>query len=315
MLEEHLTMMANMTMKEMMAQGMGHGENMHMGMSMDSPYGDLEVEARITLRNLMRETYSDQQAASAFDDSGVLNRHTSQVFKHGRAFENALFAIYADSSITDKRAAVEAAIAYYKSDTRHSVAVTPKDTTLIVNHPQANAFKTAFPRLSGFLWTQQWLQLASLEAIIRDNVDDQFSGGIDVVMERFENKIGSAGGMSMYPAPTELPMAAAIAPDLYSQSPEATIILDNLNVLETLVADIMSYPSLDNRAELIDAAVARFTDNETDNVLPEEYLLFALRGGIYNQGGPAVGELSQSERNRSREAMNMQHAITMSNGQ
>ena len=134
-------------------------------------------------------------------------------------------------------------------------------------------------------------------------------------MERFENKIGSAGGMSMYPAPTELPMAAAIAPDLYSQSPEATIILDNLNVLETLVADIMSYPNLDNRAELIDAAVARFTDNEADNVLPEEYLLFALRGGIYNQGGPAVGELSQSERNRSREAMNMQHAMTMSNGQ
>jgi len=263
----------------------------------------------------MRETYSDEQAANAFDDSGVLNRHTSQVFKHGRAFENALFAIYADSSITDKRAAVEAAIADYKSDTRHSVALTPKDTTLLVNHPQANAFKTAFPRLSGFLWTQQWLQLASLEAIIRDSVDDQFSGGIDVVMERFENKIGSAGGMSMYPAPTELPMAAAIAPDLYSQSPEATIILDNLNVLETLVADIMSYPNLDNRAELIDAAVARFTDNETDNVLPEEYLLFALRGGIYNQGGPAVGELSQSERNRSREAMNMQHAMTMSNSQ
>ena len=82
-------------------------------------------------------------------------------------------------------------------------------------------------------------------------------------MERFENKIGSAGGMSMYPAPTELPMAAAIAPDLYSQSPEATIILDNLNVLETLVADIMAYPNLDNRAELIDAAVARFTDNES----------------------------------------------------
>ena len=315
MLEEHLTMMANMTMKEMMAQGMGHGDNMHMGMSMDSPYGDLEVEARINLRNLMRGKYSDEQAAAAFDDSGALNRHTSQVFKHGRSFENSLFNIYADDSITDKRAAVEDAISDYKSDTRHSVAVTPKDTTLLVTHPQANAFKTAYPRLSGFLWTQQWLQLASLEAIIRDNVDDQFSGGMDVAMERFENKIGSAGGMSMYPAPTELPMAAAIAPDLYSQSPEATIILDNLNVLETLVADIMSYPNLDNRAELIDAAVARFTDNEADNVLPEEYLLFALRGGIYNQGGPAVGELSQSERNRSREAMNMQHAMTMSNGQ
>jgi hypothetical protein len=109
-------------------------------------------------------------------------------------------------------------------------------------------------------------------------------------------------------------MAAAIAPDLYSQSAEATIILDNLNVLETIVADILSYPNLDNRAELIDSAVAKFTDPEAGNVTAEDYLLFALRGGIYNQGGPAVGELSQSERNRSRAAMDMQHAMVMGNG-
>lgn len=109
-------------------------------------------------------------------------------------------------------------------------------------------------------------------------------------------------------------MAAAIAPDLYSQSPEATIIIDNLNVLETIVADIMSYPNLEQREELIEAVTSRFTDNEASNVAPEDYLLFALRGGIYNQGGPAVGELSQSERNRSRSAMDMQHAMVMGNG-
>jgi hypothetical protein len=44
-------------------------------------------------------------------------------------------------------------------------------------------------------------------------------------------------------------------------------------------------------------------------------LLFALRGGIYNQGGPAVGELMQSERNRAREAMDMQHNMIMSSPQ
>jgi hypothetical protein len=313
-LAEHLMMMANMTMKDMMAQGMGHGDDMHMGMDMGSPYGDLEVEARINLRNLMRESHSDEAASNAYDNSGVLNRHTAEVIKHGREFENALFNIYADDSISDKRAALEQAVIDYKADTRHSVASTPKDTTALVTHPQANAFKTAFPRLSAFVWTQQWLQLAALEAVIRDNVDDQFSGGMDIALERFENKIGSAGGMSMYPAPSELPMAAAIAPDLYSQSAEATIILDNLNVLETIVADILSYPNLDNRAELIDSAVAKFTDPEAGNVTAEDYLLFALRGGIYNQGGPAVGELSQSERNRSRAAMDMQHAMVMGNG-
>ena len=43
-----------------------------------------------------------------------------------------------------------------------------------------------------------------------------------------------------------------------------------------------------------------------------DYLLNALRGGIFNQGGPAIGELSRSERNRTRDAMNMNHAMIMS---
>jgi hypothetical protein len=42
-----------------------------------------------------------------------------------------------------------------------------------------------------------------------------------------------------------------------------------------------------------------------------DYLLNALRGGIFNQGGPAIGELGQSERNRSRSAMEMQHSMIM----
>ncbi len=314
-LEEHLSTMANMSMQDMMAEGlMNHSGETHMGMDMTSPYGDLELEARINLRNTMQGDHSDEEAVNSFNNSTALNRHTAEIFKLGRAFENKLFSIYADNSISDKRAAVETAVAEYKADPRHSLASTPKDVEMVITHPHANAFKTAFPRLSGFHWTQQWLQLASLEALIRAEIDDQFSGGMEIALERFKNKIGSAGGMSMYPAPTELPMAAAIAPNLYSQSPEAAIILDNLNVLETIVADVLAYPNLENRAEAISAAIASLADKEMGNVMPEDYLLFALRGGIYNQGGPAVGELSQSERNRSRAAMDMQHTMVMGGG-
>jgi len=45
------------------------------------------------------------------------------------------------------------------------------------------------------------------------------------------------------------------------------------------------------------------------------YLLSALRGGIFNQGGPAIGDLGRSERNRSREAMDMIHTMIMSGPQ
>ena len=314
-LREHLEMMKHMTMSEMMAAGgMNHGA-MGMGTTGSGPYPDMEVESRINLLAVMRGEHDDEDAINAYEQSSAINRHAAEVFKRGRDFESQLFAIYIDDSITDKRAAVSAAISAYLSDDQHSVAIQPKESAFLIEHEQATGFATAFPRLSGFLWTQQWLQLAALEAVILETLDDQFAGGVDIALERFWNKIGSAGGMSMFPPPSELPMAPAIAPDLYSQSPEAAIILDNLNILETVVADILAYPNEPDREAKIDAAVALFTNKDQVEAEPMDYLLFALRGGIYNQGGPAVGELMQSERNRTRAAMGMQHTMIMSQGQ
>ncbi|MGI9249753.1 MAG: hypothetical protein ACR2PR_00915 [Pseudohongiellaceae bacterium] len=301
----HFRMMQNMSMSDMMS-------NMNMGMSMDMPYGDLEIAARVRLLESMREQHSDNDAAGAWADSDAINRRTARVLRHGRAFENRLFAIYVDGDISDKQAAVAEAVADYLEDDRNAVASSPKDSSYLLSHPQGTAFQTSFPGLSGFLWTQQWLQLAALEAVILEHLDENFAGGVATALERFWNKIGSDGGMSMFPAPVELPMAPTIAPNLYSQSPEAAIILDNLNVLETLIADTLAYPNMNNREDRIDELVADFT-NKAENLDDSmNYLLFALRGGIYNQGGPAVGELMQSERNRSRAMMDMQHSMIMS---
>lgn len=308
----HLEMMANMTMQEMMAMGGHSAGEVSMSMDMENPYGERETEVRVALLEQLRQEHEPAEAAASFQNSASLDRHTAEIFERGRRFENSLFAIYVDDSIGDKRAAVRDAVAEYMTDDIHSVSSTPKNVSLLLTHPQAGALQTGFPLLRGFLWSNQWLQLAALEAVVLQTVDSNVSGGVDTVSERYWNKMGSAGGMTMFPAPVELPMAPAIAPNLYSQSAEAAVILDNLNVLETMVADIMAYPNLDDRAELIEALTADFT-NKTENLADSmNYLLFALRGGIYNQGGPAVGELMQSERNRSRSAMDMEHAMIMS---
>lgn len=312
-LQMNLNMLATMSMSEMMAAGMGHDGGM--GMSMNGPFHELEVEARIELLEQMRAQHTDAVAEAAFEESSAINRNTAEVLKRGRDFEESLFVIYINDVVEDKQAAVADAIQNYLSDDQHSVATVPKESTYLLEHDQASGFKSAFPLLSGFLWTQQWLQLAALEAVILEGLDSQFSGGINVALERFWNKVGSSGGMTMFPAPSELPMSPAIAPDLYSQSPQAAIIIDNLNVLETVISDILSFPNVENRDELIDQAVALFTNKEDDNAGSMDYLLFALRGGIYNQGGPAVGELMQSERNRTRAAMNMRHNMIMSSPQ
>ena len=310
-----MNMRAAMSMSEMMAAGtMNPDGPMDIGMG-NGPHHALEVAARMRLLEVMRSKHSSETAEAAFENSSAISRNTAEVFKRGRNFEEALFTIYIDNDIDDKLAAVASAIENYLSDDQHSVAIVPKESDYLLSHDQANGLKIAFPLLRGFLWTHQWLQLAALEAVILQGLDSQFNGGVDVALARFWNKVGSSGGMTMFPAPSELPMAPAIAPDLYSQSPEAAIILDNLNLLETVIADILAYPNTEIRDELMDQAINYFTGKDTNNAQSMDYLLFALRGGIYNQGGPAVGELMQSERNRAREAMNMQHNMIMSSPQ
>lgn len=305
-LQEYLAMLKKMTISDLMSS-----DGVYMAMSSSaSPYFDSEVEARISLLNAMRTMQSNEEASAAYADNTAISSHAAEVLRRGRDFENQLFEIFLDDSIANKQSAVSAAIVAYQSDDRRSVTSSTKESSFLIEHDQATGFETAFPRLSGLLWTQQWFQLASLEAIILRTMDAQFVDGMDTVLERFWNKVGTDGGMSMFPAPSALPMAPAIAPDLYTFSPEAATILDNLNILETVLADILAYPNVEDRAARMDAAVALFTNKGANGSHNAEYLLFALRGGIYNQGGPALGQLMRSERNRSRAAMDMVQAAT-----
>jgi hypothetical protein len=300
---------------EMSSGGHGGHGGMSMAMDMDGHFGELETDARISLGEMVRGTHSDSVAGEAFANSEALTTHAAMVLAHGRSFENTLWDIFADESTTiyQKRMAVDAAIQdYLTSDERHAVSIFPKQAELYLAHPYADAFRMGYPKLSGLMYSNQWLQLASLEAIIIAQVDPQFSGRVPVTLERYWNKVGSDTGMTMFPAPSEMPSVPAISPQLYSQSPQAAIIIDNLNMLESALADIVAYPNLQDRETVIDQVVEQYTSDEMYVAETMDYLLNALRGGIFNQGGPAIGDLSRSERNRTRDAMGMNHTMIMS---
>jgi hypothetical protein len=307
-LELHLIEMASMD------RGGGHGG--HGGHDMDmlvgGAYGEQETASRAQLYQLLRRELSNEDVQSSYENSEAIDRHTKVVLQRGRQFQSRLYEIYIDDSVTNKQRAVNAAVQDYLSDNRHSVSPLAKDYELYVGHDHATAFVTGFPKLSGLHWANHWASLAALEAIMVEYSDSQFRNSMDTVMERYWNKVGSEGGMTMFPAPTEPPTAAAIAPHLYSFHPQASIIMDNLAMLENIILDVLSYPNLEDRQATIGAAVVEFTNKET-NISPDyDYLLAALRGGIYDQGGPAVGELMQSERNRSRDDMAHMHTTIMS---
>ena len=309
-LQKHLNMMAKMTMHEMMAAGMNYGDAQ---MVMNSTYTELETEARIVLGRTVKKTHSDTDAANAFYNS-KLPTAVAEIISRGREFEREVADIYASSGISmmEKNQRVNAAADAYLSDPDKAVSDTPKSADLYLRHAYMNGLKAAFPKLSGLMWSNQWLQLASLEALVLGQVDPQFAGEVGVTLERYWNKIGSDTGMTMFPAPTEMPTVPAIAPQLYSQAPRAAVIIDNLNMFEVAVANILAYPNAKNRQPAIESVIVSFTVEDSDDADIEEYLTSALRGGIYNQGGPAIGALDQSERNRSRAGMDMQHQMTMS---
>lgn len=299
--------------------GMDHGDH-DMSMPMAGPYGEAEMQARMMLGQAVRGDYSGDDAQGALMNIASVPNHARVVLVWGRNFENQLWNIWADqsTSLSAKREATAAAVEqYHTGNERHAVSPMPKNSDLYLKNEYSDALATAFPSISGLLWADQWLQLASLEAMILAEVDSQFAGNVPTTLERYWNKVGTESGMTMFPAPVEMPSAPAISPQLYTQSPDAARILDNLNMLETAIGNVIAYPNLtdEERSEAILASVSYFTSDEEQNTTEMNYLLSALRGGIYNQGGPAIGELMGSERNRSREAMNMIHTMIMSGPQ
>jgi hypothetical protein len=299
-----LRMRANMSMTEMMVM-----MRMQAGAHALGPFDELEFPVSSELTELLRTKHSRAELRDAYGDSSLPERAV-EVVRLGRSFETRVFEILADESVTDKGAALDDAVDTYLGDAL-SVPARPKPASLLLDHPYAGTFAEGYPKLSGLLWSGEWLQLAAMEAMIFEAQNANYWGSVDEVTERFRRKI-TGGERNESPTPVELPTVPAIAPSLFSISPQTAIVLDNLNMFETVVADILTYPNLENKGTKIDSLVDQFTDHAEGFDPTMDYLVSALRGGIYNQGGPAIGELSESERNRSRMEMGMQHAMIMS---
>jgi len=300
--ESSLRRHADMSMTEMMAM-----------MRMDShamlgPFDAMESTLRSDMVALLRTRHSSRAVRGAYDDSMLPDR-VVETIRRGRVFESDLYELFADDAVSDKAPALAGAVATYLAS-ELAVPAQPLPAGEIFDRPYSRAFVNGYPKLSKLLWSTQWLELAAIEAMILQEQAAYYWDSVQIVRERFENKIAD-GPHTGSPMPVELPMTPAIAPRLFTLSPEAAIVLDNIHMFETAVADILSYPNLADKAGLLNSLVDEFTNRGDNFETTVGYLVAALRGGIYDQGGPAVGELLQSERNRSRMEMGMQHSMIM----
>lgn len=280
-------------------------------LAMLGPYRVFESRATGGLVAQIRATHDRNDAGTALSASGAIPDNAVAVLKRGREFVLNLMDIYLDGAIIDKKSAVDRLVADYLKEDATSVPAKPKSSDLLSKHEHAYAFRVGFPQLSGLTWASQWLELATLEVLISNAGDDITIGeNIQEVTRRYLEKITRLHN-SLVSLPSDIPTAPVIAPNLYSAHPEAAIIIDNLSSLRIVIGDVLAHPDALGKQALIEQLVQEFTDksNELDTV--EDYLLFVLRGGIYNQGGPAQGEMLASERNRSRSSLEAGHVSSL----
>lgn len=281
-----------------------HSSSDHLAML--GPFRVFESRATPGLQAMIRRDYSAQEAEEVLEANGSIPPLAVAVLKRGRDFATKMIEIFLDDNLMDKHNAVDAALTDYLSDDALSVPAQPKSSELLSEHEYAYSFRVGFPQLSGLTWASQWLQVATLEVAMLSKNQNELESGIENAIALYEEKIAPAHG-GLMSLPTDIPTMPVIAPNLYGFHPGAAYVLDNIAALKVVIGDILVHPDVPDRGRAIEEMVAKYTDKTAYLEGETDYLFFVLRGGIFNQGGPAFGGMAESERNRSRAATGEQH--------
>ncbi|GJM13381.1 MAG: hypothetical protein DHS20C12_17840 [Pseudohongiella sp.] len=273
-------------------------------------------ESRVTpgLLGVVYEEHDADQVRPLLAQIGDLPPVALETLQRGREFVEQLIEIHLNPAFEDKGAAVEQAVQDYLSDDAHSVAFRPKSDTLLSDHPYAYAYPVGFPQFAGLTWASQWLKIAMLEIVISATSEEQLQEDFERLESLYNEKLirQHSGFVQL---PSDIPTSPVIAPTFYEKYPDAAYILDNLESLKVVIGDVLAYPELEDRPQKITDVVAAYT-NKDENISDDdvEYLLYVLRGGIYNAGGPARGGLTWSDRNWSREQSENPHISISGDG-
>lgn len=294
-------------LKELEEAEISHYHSAGNHLSLLGPHRAFESRVTPGLLGVIYEEHNVEEVRPLLAEIGNLPPVALQALQRGREFVEQLIEIHLDPEILDKKLAVAGAVQAYLSDDAHSVASKPKSDELLSDHPYAYAYPVGFPQLSGLTWASQWLKIALLEIVVTTTSDAQLDEDVERLIALYNEKLirQHSGFVSL---PADIPTSPVIAPTFFELYPDAAYILDNLELLKVVIGDVLAYPGLENRSQAITEVVAAYTDKRR-NLMNDEtkYLLFVLRGGIYNAGGPARGGLTWPDRNWSREQSENPH--------
>jgi hypothetical protein len=258
---------------------------------------------------LMTERMTPSAASARPDpeaDKGyaTLGPRAAEIIRRTHQFQREVLAIVAGLEAANRAPALDAAVDRYLSRRDVALPDVPKDMTVLYDHPYTSFVeedftprrKLTYPSLTGFVWASHWFQLAVEEPLelldSKERVD-----GVKVVTERFQRKLSAGTPPDAFP--TELPLAPCISPGLVSAHVRAAAIIDNLNMMHDVLADVLVHPKVGDVRAAINEVIAQFTDPRARIVEVDDWMTMALRHSIFQQGGPALGTMTANERNSS----------------
>jgi len=235
----------------------------------------------------------------------ALGARGAEIIGRTHAFHREVLAIFAGVEASDRTRALDEAVDRYLSRPNVALPDVPKDMTILYDHPYTSFVaddvdprrKLLYPSLTGLVWASHWFQLAVQEPLeVSDDAAERLQG-LKVVTERFQRKLSSGVLPDGFPA--ELPLAPSISPGLVSAHERAAAIIDNLNMMHDVLADVLVHPKVGNVRAAIDEVIVQFTDRTYRVVEADDWITMALRHSIFAQGGPALRTMTQSDRNSS----------------
>jgi hypothetical protein len=267
-----------------------------------------QVREAETFRLLTRRVAPGAVPANADPESEAgyarLGVRAAEIIHRTQAFHREAMAIVATVAEPDRARALDDAVDRYLSRPAVALPDVPKDMTILYDHPYSSivvdvpgAPKRKTPRLRGFVWATHWLQLAAEEPFDMSADPAARRRDLAIVIERFRRKL--AYGTPPHSFPTELPLAPSIAPELVTTHVRAAAIIDNLNMMHAVLADVLEHPKVSDVKAALDQVIEQFTDRTYRVVEVDDWIRMALRHSIFEQGGPAIGVMTVSDRNGS----------------
>ena len=190
-----------------------------------------ELETRI--RRLVIEPPKFEPPAELIAPAWMRMAHpTGRAMDWTHHLHSQLYDILTDSSIIEKQAAGERAMAYYLSNADAAFSTRGYGHRWMMGGGTwAGAFARKYPDINGILWAYHWHHAAVYEALMEPTPEAQ-ARELDRVIDLFVDSV-------LVTPPDYMPLAAEVAPRFAKMLPAAAHIFDNLHMMHDATNDIM----------------------------------------------------------------------------